>query len=477
MSEEDEFEDIDEDSGDSLSQGLDPEELEQIFKALQVSISKHENDEVSVEFVDVEGVKRTKSWVLGRLAIPLMKCKTLAEILREAEIFQVNLARLEIFSKVDVTVKSSEEGSGLDILAKVKERRLISGSTGMTVGNNEGTADFKIFVTNYLGVADRFTFRSSKSSQGAACLDLSFMLPVAGSVDHPFTLTAFQNLNDFPPSSHKQMLRGVSAEYQTHSIIGTHTLRYECTWRHVRDLHQHAPFPIRELAGHSLKSALRHVLLIDLMEGTRRQGVQLRLDTECAGGPLGGDVPLLRATAELAARMPVQACDVGLTLRAGALWTPLAQSHISDRFFLGGAHDIRGFAIRGIGPRAARPVCAPTILPPAGWPWSSGGENGGSLGGDAFWAAGAHLWTPLPFASLRARLPSLRMHFFGTAGSLAPAAKLDLLQQDVAASCGAGVSFDAGSFTVELNYCRPLRFGIQDMASPGLQFAVGFNLL
>ena len=40
----------------------------------------------------------------------------------------------------------AEEGgpNALDVVVKVKEKRLVTGSSGVTVGNNEGTADVKV---------------------------------------------------------------------------------------------------------------------------------------------------------------------------------------------------------------------------------------------------------------------------------------------------------------------------------------------
>ena len=51
---------------------------------------------------------------------------------------------------------------------------------------------------------------------------------------------------------------------------------------------------------------------------------------------------------------------------------------IADRFFLGGPLNIRGFEMRGLGPNSEH--CA--------------------LGGLMYWAAGLHMYTPLPFANM-----------------------------------------------------------------------------
>ena len=203
----------------------------------------------------------------------------------------------------------------------------------------------------------------------------------------------------------------------------------------------------------------------------RPDTLMLRVETEAAGRGLGGDVSFLRGSAELSGRAPLGSLLLGLSLRGGLLVPAAGTSPLCDRFFLGGSSDVRGFALRGVGPHGPPP--------PGSWLDVAGlqADRCNSLGGDAFWAAGAHVWAPLPFASLRTRLPSLRTHFFATAGALAARPSLALVQQTPAASCGLGLSLDTGSFTIELNYCKPLVAGPSDISSPGLHFAVGYNML
>ena len=210
------------------------------------------------------------------------------------------------------------------------------------------------------------------------------------------------------------------------------------------------------------------------------------MENEIAGwGPLGGSAVFLRNQIEASARIPLGAVDMGLSLRGGLLlpstWLPAAPSNLTppmatkgsscicDRFFLGGPHDVRGFAPRGIGPH-------------------SGTD---SLGGDVFAAAAFHLYAPLPFSSLRQRIgESLRTHAFVNVGSLA---SMDWVQQRPAASAaaailarlhaglsvawGVGLVLDTGQFSAELNLCLPLRRGQDSLVSPRLQFGVGFSFL
>lgn len=73
------------------------------------------------------------------------------------------------------------------------------------------------------------------------------------------------------------------------------------------------------------------------------------------------------------------------------------KTSIADMFFLGGPLSIRGFQFRGIGPHA----------------------DGDALGSRLYWAAGLHLFTPLPFRPGRGGFGDLfRTHFFINAGNI-----------------------------------------------------------
>ena len=134
-------------------------------------------------------------------------------------------------------------------------------------------------------------------------------------------------------------------------------------------------------------------------------------------------------------------------------------------FYRLGVNDVRGFQHRGIGPRAKEDA----------------------LGGDAFWAVGANLYTPLPFESWRERCgENLQCHLFANAGACvatgaAPGAAapsvVERLSQNTAVSLGLGLTAKMQNIQIELNYCFPVEFGPEDRPTPGLQFGAGFSFL
>ncbi|KAF7641588.1 hypothetical protein LDENG_00276760, partial [Lucifuga dentata] len=90
------------------------------------------------------------------------------------------------------------------------------------------------------------------------------------------------------------------------------------------------------------------------------------------------------------------------------------------------------------------------------------------LGGEAYWAGGLHLYTPLPFRPGKGGFGDLfRTHFFLNAGNLCnlnygegPRAHLQKLAECIRWSYGAGIILRLGNIArLELNYCVPM--GVQ----------------
>lgn len=97
-----------------------------------------------------------------------------------------------------------------------------------------------------------------------------------------------------------------------------------------------------------------------------------------------------------------------------------------SRFYLGGPTSVRGFGMYSIGPQSEGKTNG------AWYDWWSLGVSrmlmccicalwvsGDYLGGEAYWAGGVHLYTPLPFRPGKGGFGDLfRMHFFLNAGNL-----------------------------------------------------------
>jgi outer membrane protein insertion porin family len=135
----------------------------------------------------------------------------------------------------------------------------------------------------------------------------------------------------------------------------------------------------------------------------------------------------------------------------------------NDKFLLGGSTSLRGFQFAGIGPR------------------ENGIANlsGYALGGDAYYAVGFHVLTPLPYLPVQ----HLRGMCFLNGGSLVPLGR-NSIKKNIAdlignpsISAGIGLVARFAGFRLELNYCLPLRITSTDSLNSGFQFGIGINLM
>jgi len=247
----------------------------------------------------------------------------------------------------------------------------------------------------------------------------------------------------------------------------THSLRYDAAWRELACLDRATPFAVRQEAGHSLKSAIRHILTVDKRDSSifPTEGALIRLNQELAG--LGGNIGYLKHEAELQYNLPLP-FDITVqgALQCGHMKAmyPEKTYSICDRFFLGGPLNIRGFEMRGIGPQS----------------------DGAYTGADMYWAAAFHIYTPLPFRSGRGGFGELfRTHLFVNTGNIGNFSLSDdatksaeILLRGLRLAYGIGLSMRLGEIArLELNYCLPARAQRGDRPVHGLQFGVGVTFL
>lgn len=438
--------------------------LDQQYKHQQLLDMKAGCDQVNIE-----GYWRTKKDILIPGIKRVLEATTFRELLELALEAKNNLIDLGVFKEVDLLIDTSSDHSvhpnGYDVTFQVKEKRLLTSSTGTQIGNNEGNMLFGCRLNNVFGRAEQVKADLSFGTRTRMSYQLAYFKPTPGTPEKSFTLAAQKSTTDVPMCSHWEATQGLSVDYSFPSIIGQHCLSWEGTWREVTGLAKNASFEIREQAGHSLKSALKHTVVVDKRDNMvfPTEGYFLKLAQEFAG--LGGDVRFLKHNLEYQHSVELlQDVILSCSFQGGNL-RPLfgTPTRINDRFFLGGPLSIRGFSTRGIGPRS---------------------END-SLGADSYWAAGLHLYTPLPFRPGRGGLgDNIKTHFFLNTGNLASLDtglpwrnRLDVLREKMRWSCGAGLVFLLGIARVELNYCVPFRAQNSDSVNHGIQVGVGINFL
>lgn len=418
--------------------------------------------QVTVTKVSVDGVVRTKDdFVSGVIKdAGILKAKTIEEVLKFSQRAKSKFQKLGIFKTVNICLDKNEESDGLEVTMECKEFMIVGGSAGTQVGINEGNMIFGARLINTFGRAENVKADVSVGTNTKSCYHLGFTKPLNRSLYKKFAVDARKSVIDFPFSSFKESSHSVTADLTFPSRLGSHSVSWEGAWRRIMGIPPLASFNIREHAGYSLKSSVKHTLTIDQRDDTEfpTQGHFIKLSQEYSG--LFGDVNYLKHEGELRL-FGSGSWDTVMSMSAkvGLLKSFSEKSHINDRFFLGGPLSIRGFKTYGIGPRI----------------------KNDSLGGDLFWSLGLHLYSPLPFrpGGLAERF---RTHVFVTAGNLTEFSqekpwmeRIESLGKNVRWSYGAGIVLLAGIARFELNYCLLGWNLLTDSINPGLQFGVGIN--
>ncbi len=283
---------------------------------------------------------------------------------------------------MDVHIDTSTSTGGpqdYEVTFRVKELRRVVGSINTMVGNQEGSLLTGLRMPNLFGRGERLQLDYTHGTKKTSAFNAGLVKPIHGRARTNVSGSVFQQMAEFPPSGFKELNRGLLLDVSFMSAPQiVHTLQWEGVWRQLSGLTRTCAFSVREQSGHSLKSAVKHVLTVDRRDEPvfPSEGSLFRLSQEYAG--LGGDIGFFKNELELQANVPLFDPDFVLqgTFHCGYLKRIDQEktTTIADRFFIGGPLNLRGFEMRGVGREA----------------------DGNFLGGTAFWTSGMHLFAPLP---------------------------------------------------------------------------------
>ncbi|XP_012263969.2 sorting and assembly machinery component 50 homolog [Athalia rosae] len=428
-----------------------------------------------VDKVHVDGLIRTKDDIVKAQVTELFKAKDFQDVLVQADRVRGKLEALDCFKNIGIYIDTSNgpdaTPDGVEVTFTVREMRRLTGSINTMVGNNEGSLLIGAGAPNIFGRGERLRMEYSYSNKKSSSLNISAVKPFVDSWLHKvLTATVFSTVSDLPWSSYKQNDTGFLLDLALNPGDGTslkHNFQYEGAYRHISTSKQ-GSFLVREQSGPSLKSALRHICSMDRRDNAifPTVGSLVQFTTEVAG--LGGNIGFVKHDFVMQSNWsPNELATFQLGFQSGLLRgiSNDMQISICDNFFLGGPLNLRGFGMRGCGPR----------------------HEGDFIGGDIYWALALHLYTPLPFRPGRNSFgDNFRLHSFINGGNLSKLSfkfdgdykdNLKIFTQDVRCTTGVGIAMKLGNMArIELNVIMPLLFVRSDLLQQ-FQFGIGLHYL
>lgn len=433
----------------------------------------------SCKIVDVsfEGAHKTKPRLLAKIVSDVFAATSLMDCLEKSVQVRENLKSLNAFSNIQLQVEpaSEEIADEYRVTFKVEERGRLKASAQTSIDNHSKThINLELALPNLNGIGDSITL-SSKFNKRLYSGECSYTLPIRPwkSLFNPiYSLSYRQYQFDGQPSGFDQEDRSVVNQVDFFSTSNVHhSISFENIWRFIRTSSLNTPIEIREQAGHSVKSALKHTVTWDDRVGGNfpYSGILARLSNEFTTNLVSGSAKFTRHEASLqmnALILPQYDLLCQINLLAGTLIRPL-KYNICDKFFAGGPLTLRGFKYQGLEPNV----------------------RGCPLGDLSYLSAGIHLYSILPYTTPETPINDyIRPHIFmntGTIGDLNEIWRLTSFddvrrearrfRNSLRYSCGFGLVMYFMSLRLEVNYCLPLIFRENDLSTRGLQWGFGLT--
>lgn len=450
-------------------------------------IAENRTRPVRVQRVNVVGCgKSFRDSFLQRQLEPLLnnnKYLTMQDFLKNVDLTTANFTKTNTVRDIGLSIATPQTKSpftSMDTLEIIPTLNVLPVKrffmkVGTDVGNGEGDGYLALQWKNIFGGGEFLSFDTSMSSNRIGARNrsqnlVSYSMPIMNSPNLKWTTIGYQSsrLIDYT-TYHEEFALGLTNRISTNYYPAEKKLNHELSFENLLRVMNMVYSPnnyrgnslINDFfllnAGHSLKSSLTYSVQFDSRDSPTvpHQGQYIKLSNELSLLP--GNRFIKTCLDSVSAYPVSKTASVNFSLKSGIIHKfSINPVNPLDKFHLGGPNDMRGFMLSGMGPK----------------------QMGMSIGGDAFFAAGASLINKIPYAPEDS---NFKMHSFINTGKLINLSKNTYLAKELTTnvdmSIGFGVVYAHPAARLELNYVLPIVAHQGEEVRTGLQWGIGLSFL
>jgi outer membrane protein insertion porin family len=331
--------------------------------AIDVSFVVEEGQRHTVRAVDIQGNTKTRSTVIAReLALGPGEVFDLAR----TRVSEARLRNTQFFQEVRVTPVPTAVPGQSDLRVSVKEGPTGQVSFGAGFSTVEGLVGFVEYAESnfdfanpegwYRGDGQKFRVRISVGNLTNS-FEHSFEEPALWERDLAVGYSIERRFAGFASSDYSVLTQGINL-YARRRVFGNVEGRVGYNLRQVSvdNVTSTAPAEVvsEAASGGKVISSLSASLIYDTRDEFNfpTRGSRISLSEEIGGNGLGGDVKFLRSelrTGRWFLVSPTAEQTLGVIGRVGMLTGTAGTLPFYERFYLGGAYDMRGFNFNDVG--------------------------------------------------------------------------------------------------------------------------------
>jgi len=331
--------------------------------AIDVRFVVEEGQRHTVRAVDIQGNTKTRSTVIAReLALGPGEVFDLAR----TRVSEARLRNTQFFQEVRVTPVPTAVPGQSDLRVSVKEATTGQVSFGAGFSTVEGLVGFVEYAESkfdfanpegwYRGDGQKFRVRISVGNLTNS-FEHSFEEPALWERDLAVGYSIERRFAGFASSDYSVLTQGVNL-YARRRVFGNVEGRVGYNLRQVSVDNVTSTAPAEVVAeaasGGKVISSLSASLIYDTRDEFNfpTRGSRISLSEELGGNGLGGDVKFLRSelrTGRWFLVSPTAEQTLGVIGRVGMLTGTAGSLPFYERFYLGGAYDMRGFNFNDVG--------------------------------------------------------------------------------------------------------------------------------